>query len=229
MPPFDDTRLPDDLRPGFPNRVARPGCGGNDVRGIRGTPAAGQGRRSNSNERCWKALLLAPMAGWLVFAGAQPARAADLPTGAGARTVEDFIFHGKGFEVGDSLEAIRESLGEPLARRDTKIANRHVPGQQDQIIQLVYDGLEIGIYRVNGSPPRDIVSHLAITDERYPARHGVAIGIPSDRLRALLGNPTEQDGGTWTYRYLDGPGDDKVVFHFRENLLKKIEWSWPVD
>jgi hypothetical protein len=106
--------------------------------------------------------------------------------------------------------------------------NRHVPGVTDSLFTIYYPGLVAGVHKPGGG--EDLVSHVAVTDNRHLAFPRIGIGAQQDSVIAALGVPTEgqADGSALTYNCGMGP-DQPVTFHLQANRVSRITVEYYVD
>jgi len=76
--------------------------------------------------------------------------------------VGTFIY--EGWILGFSSAKIREHLGAPIKVIAEPIENRNVPGQTDEIRDVLYPGLTPQFYVVNENPERELLSHISVTN-----------------------------------------------------------------
>ena len=93
-------------------------------------------------------------------------------------------------------------LRPPLARRAEAVANRHVAGQTDSLVTLVYDGLEIEAYAVAGG--ETFLRWLTVTGTGYGTASGLSVGEARAHLEDTLGPPARAGGDVATYETGDG-------------------------
>jgi tetratricopeptide (TPR) repeat protein len=139
--------------------------------------------------------------------------------------VAEWIDSGLSFIPGNSIDEIKQKLGNPMSERVDPHRNNHVVGQMDQIHTLNYEGLSLRVYRVMEVPPRDLVFELTITDKRFPFKWGLRIGSPRNEVVQALGKP-DKDGTPLTYSTEAGLA---LFFFSRENRLEKVQWQWDID
>jgi hypothetical protein len=130
------------------------------------------------------------------------------------------------------FEHTRANLVRHMGPADTVEAtahpNRHVPGVTDSLFTIHYPGLVAGVHKPGGG--EDLVSHVAVTDNRYLAFPRIGIGAQQDSVMAALGLPTEgqTDGSALTYNCGMGP-DQPVTFHLQDNRVSRITVEYYVD
>jgi hypothetical protein len=145
--------------------------------------------------------------------------------------VTEFAKSGWDFELinGDSVEFIKEKLGEPISETIENVKNIHDDQQIDQIHILKYGGLEIDVYHVNMSKPYDLLVGVKITNsDNYPIKFGITIGSDRSYVLDLLGKPAESNG-VLTYHTDVGNSYPTVSMFFEKDKLKEIQWEWLPD
>lgn len=158
------------------------------------------------------------------------AYAIDEPAAGENGKTAEFVMHGITFPLGDNIEEIKKLLGAPVSHTETEIENRHVPGQIDHVHTLKYDGLEVSVYRASEDPPRDLIGRLVITGKHYPVKWGLNIGVISEKVTSVLGNPDKVKDGEYEYIHEECAGGAcSATFHFQKGILEKIEWNWGID
>lgn len=144
--------------------------------------------------------------------------------------IVQFANSGWEFKLGRSIDEIKQNLGRPLSEEIQKVANMYTNGQVDEIHVLDYDGLSVGVYRVNEATPREILTRLAITSNKYRIKWGLNIGVAQSEVKRVLGKPQEPANGTFVYEAeYEVVDSDSVSFYFRNGVLQKIQWEWHLD
>ena len=139
--------------------------------------------------------------------------------------IADFLHQGWEFKLGQTIQEVKESLGEPLSEKIEKYENRHVAGQTDEIHTLMYNGLVLVVYRVNEKKPRDLFMSLAITRDNFEMKWGLKVGVSQERVRTVLGEPHKSQGGAFVYQ----DDNSSVSFSFQGGTVRGIKWHWYVD
>jgi hypothetical protein len=88
--------------------------------------------------------------------------------------------------IGSTEVEVRRRFGNPKKISREKVPNRHVEGQIDEIVTLIYKGLAIRFYKI---PEREILVYASIRDPRIRLPHGLVVGGPVSRVVSLLGAP----------------------------------------
>ena len=139
--------------------------------------------------------------------------------------IADFLHQGWEFKLGQTIQEVKENLGEPLSEKIEKYENRHVAGQTDEIHTLTYDGLALVVYRVNEKKPRDLFMSLAITRNTFDMKWGLKVGVSQDRVRTIFGEPHKSQAGAFVYQ----DDNSSVSFSFQGGTVRGIKWHWYVD
>lgn len=126
----------------------------------------------------------------------------------------------------DSLRVL-DRLKPPLRIDTEPQKNRHVPGQIDTLRIYVYRGLEVTVYDV-ANDPTEMMQSLTVVDSTYETEEGLRVGLPRERIRALLGTPDQVEGDTLTYR-LGTPAPNHLQVSFRNDHVARLKWSFYVD
>ena len=137
----------------------------------------------------------------------------------------EFLHSGWEFKLGQTIQEVKDNLGQPLSEKIEKYENRHVAGQADEIHTLMYNGLVLVVYRVNEKKPRDLFMSLAITRDNFDMKWGLKVGVSQDRVRTVLGEPHKSQGGAFVYQ----DENSSVSFSFQGGTVRGIKWHWYVD
>ena len=129
----------------------------------------------------------------------------------------------------DDAGPFLDSLRPPRQRRVEAVQNRHVSGQVDSLVTLVYDGLEIEAYEVAGG--ETFIRRLSVTGSDYGTASGLSVGETRSDLESALGPPTD---GRGTYATADGPTPTLVEVTYEPDAAgveraSEIVWSPPID
>jgi len=147
--------------------------------------------------------------------------------------VDQFIKNGLGFKLGRSRAKIIANLGEP---RNTIVEKANTPstlstyssaGIADETYELFYDGLVVGLYHA-AVEKEDLLQHLSITDSKYKIKWGLGIGCTKQKVKSVLGNPSEEDEFAYVYKNSHGT-ESFVHFYFANDVVYKIDWWYYQD
>lgn len=98
----------------------------------------------------------------------------------------------------DSTSALLAELPAPTGRSVVPVANRHVRGQTDRIINLHYPGVDIEVYQL-GDTSRELLKSVRVsrTDVEF---EGVRVGQAADLARQAVGAaPVAEGPGSEAY------------------------------
>jgi hypothetical protein len=143
--------------------------------------------------------------------------------------IDEFIKDGLALGLHDyeTRSGIINALGNPKDSRIIKVRNAHYPEQIDEFHELYYDGLYIKLYHVISSD-KYFVSRISLTRDQYDMRWGLGIGGSKDRVMEMLGSPKKIERGQYSYGSVIG-ANSWVHFHFRNDTITKIVWSYYID
>lgn len=140
--------------------------------------------------------------------------------------INQFVYGGWNFRVGETLAEIITNLGTPQSFKTEKVKNTHNPDQIDEVYELLYDGLFIEIYKVTETN-KEFVTALSVTDDKYKMKWGLNIGSSRNQVKNVLGNPSEEKNNVYIYKTDEAPS--YVSFYFRNGTMYKIYWSFYID
>jgi hypothetical protein len=154
-------------------------------------------------------------------AEAEAARAEALPPGCDA--LEETLLR-----FAPTRAALASRMGPADSVELVTQPNRHVAGVTDSLFTIHYPGLVAGVHKPGGGS--DLVSHVAVTDNRYLAFPRIGIGAQRDSVISALGPPAEgqADGSVLTYNCGMGP-DQPVMFHIQDGRVSRITIEYYVD
>lgn len=111
---------------------------------------------------------------------------------------------------------------------ERKVSNPHQPTVIDTIKTTSCDGIELSTYiGVLASNPTGLPIYVEIRKPHNELPKYMNVGEPLHGLMNVLGKPSEQNGGTVTYRV--GELDDAVTFSVREGQIASVRWDWYLD
>jgi hypothetical protein len=167
-----------------------------------------------------------PVARWLcVLAAATPWLAsgdcglASPPTDIVA--VDEFIDAPRAL-FGRTAAAVQRTLGEPAAVRARAMLGAST--ERVDLVELTYPGVVIALGRASSTLRR-----VEITQARWALPRGLNVGVPRERVEAVLGEPQLASDVSVLYLYSDAY-PDTVEFFFRGDRVQRIEWLYaPAD
>lgn len=113
----------------------------------------------------------------------------------------------------------------------TPVENRHDPSRTDTVVTLAWTGLELEVYRVT-STGKEILRTVRVTGRDYATDDGLSVGVTRDSVRALRGEPTRTEVGTWIYEVYDGPDDPTATMlrvGFERDRVARLRWGFYID
>lgn len=142
--------------------------------------------------------------------------------------INQLVDDGLDFELGESVNEIIKTLGQPKDMQVEKIKNVHCPDEiVDEIHRLYYDGLYVEIYKATEGN-KEMLQTLLVSSNKFKVKLGLNVGATKTEIKQVLGNPSNDSGGVWAYVYTAGY-PDKVRFYFENDRVTKIEWSYWID
>lgn len=137
--------------------------------------------------------------------------------------IDEVIYEGLEFRLGETKNDIIASLGEPLKIIEKSITSRQRLDLNDKLYDLVYDGLEARIYHATADE-KELVLRILIENEKYKIKYGLNIGVTEDFVLGVLGPPSIKKKDL--YEFNDSNGFAKLRFYFASNNLTKVEWNF---
>ena len=139
-----------------------------------------------------------------------------------------FINKGWTFNVPSSEAEIVAAFGKPDQLNRQKVENKHTPGQMDEIVDLEYKGLRVGLYKVAGTVNGDLIE-IAVIDPKLPIQYSLVAGSSVDRVTQLLGKPNEVNKeGFWIYSD-SMSGFHSVTFKVEDGRIQGVQWTAQID
>lgn len=138
-----------------------------------------------------------------------------------------------GLSFGQSLEAIRESLGSPASADTTVAPNRHVRDATDSLFVLEYPGLRFELNRP-GPVEGDLLTSASLSSADRALPGGFRIGATAgEDLRRALGRPASTrlraDTTVLSYQTPGMAADRSVEFFVADDTLRRVTWLPYVD
>lgn len=137
--------------------------------------------------------------------------------------IDEVIYEGLDFNFGETRSEIIKNLGEPLKITEKSVISRHRPELNDNLYDLVYEGLEARIYHVVADE-KELVLRILIKSEKYKVKYGLNIGVTDEFVLKTLGPPAIKQKDL--YEFNDSNGFAKLRFYFDSNILHRIEWNF---
>lgn len=137
--------------------------------------------------------------------------------------VDEVIYEGLEFHLGETKNDIINNLGEPLEIIEKSVASRLRFDLNDKLYDLIYEGFEARIYHAI-TDEKELVLRIIIKHDKYKVKYGLNIGVTKEFVQGVLGPPAiKQDN---LYEYYDSNGFAKLRFYFKDSSLTMIEWSF---
>jgi hypothetical protein len=128
-----------------------------------------------------------------------------------------------------TAETFLGTLPRPLEAHDRNVANPHDRRLQDTVRTLRYEGLALTVYRVQATGSRFPVA-VRVTSPIYRAVNGLQVGLASQDVVAILGEPTARHGTTWVYQIhapMSTPYELTVQLH--DGRVQALRWAVYLD
>ncbi len=146
---------------------------------------------------------------------------------------DQFIDHGFAFKMGHTRARIIRNLGDPLsvsvkrAKDPSPFVTNPSDEIRDEIIELVYDGLYIVLYRA-AAENQELLQHVSITKDKYKLKWDLNVGVSKAAVIALLGKPSGERTDEVMYRNHQGV-ESYVAFHLSNDIVTKIDWWYSLE
>ena len=138
--------------------------------------------------------------------------------------VNNFTVEGWDFKLGMSLQDLR-AIGKVLRETTTPVDNPHNRNQKDEIRELFFDGLRIVAYFPAKDHHRLLLQEVEVSKRKFKVKHGLDIGVPTSKVKGVLGEPAEATADVYIYR-----GETNAVyFHVKNGAVVKVRWELYVD
>jgi len=142
--------------------------------------------------------------------------------------IDQFIKNGFETKLGRTRKKIIHTLGKPEAIHVEKAKKSGIVEEiNDEIYELVYDGLTITIYRA-AHENEDLLQHISLTSSVYKVKWGLNIGTTKNTVLSVLGKPSDEDEFSYMYQTQSGI-DSSVRFFFKDDIVNKIDWWYSID
>ncbi len=140
-----------------------------------------------------------------------------------------FIQKGWMFNIPTNEAEIVASFGKPYQLNRQKVENKYTPGQMDEIVDLEYKGLRVGLYKVAGAAKVDWMTEVVVIDPNLPIQYSLVAGSGADRITQLLGKPNEVNKeGFWMYSD-SMSAYHSVTFKIADGRIQGIQWTAHLD
>lgn len=117
-------------------------------------------------------------------------------------------------------------LGAPRDRQAVPFSSPHDDAPYE-IVTLLYDGVTVSLYSMDGGA-RQFFHQIRVTAGQTCFARKVCLGIPRERLAAILGQPEEVEDDAW--RYSDASGYNELSFTFdAKGQVETMTWTAEAD
>ena len=132
-------------------------------------------------------------------------------------------------QIGESEQAIRDHLGAARARHVDAVQNIHT-GSTDSIVQLIYDGLDVRIYK-GVQLNKELLIDILLTKPTVFKDLPITIGTSMAQVVTTFGSPkwTRDTLGAHVLDYEVGEVPDMLSFWIESGVVRRIEWGFNVD
>lgn len=137
--------------------------------------------------------------------------------------VDEVIYEGLEFRLGETKNDIINNLGEPLEIIERTVTSRLRFDLNDKLYDLIYEGFEARIYHAIVDE-KELVLRILIKHDKYKIKYGLNIGVTKEFVQGVLGPPAIKEDNL--YEYYDSNGFAKLRFYFKDSSLTMIEWSF---
>jgi hypothetical protein len=136
------------------------------------------------------------------------------------------------FIQSDKRQSIIDLLGEPKGSQEKSTPNTHNPDQMDAIEAIVYNDLQIYLYKINKSNENILILGVDVTGPGHTLKDGIQVGDSISEVTALLGEADQRNnqGDESIDIYCDSfTGQNCLMFHHRNKIIKIIKYEAYVD
>ena len=132
-------------------------------------------------------------------------------------------------QIGESEQRIRGHLGAPSDRQVRPVQNIHT-GTTDSILRLLYDGLEVQIYKAV-ELNKELLIEILLTKPTALANLPITIGSSMTQVVATFGDPkwTRDTLGAHVLDYEVGEVPQILTFWTDSGVVRRIEWGFNID
>jgi hypothetical protein len=132
-------------------------------------------------------------------------------------------------QIGESEQGIRGHLGPPSDRQVRPFQNIHT-GTTDSILQLLYDGLEVQIYKAVDLN-KELLIEILLTKPTGLNNLPITIGSSMTQVIAVFGDPkwTRDTLGAHVLDYKVGEVPQMLSFWTDSGVVRRIEWGFNID
>jgi hypothetical protein len=131
--------------------------------------------------------------------------------------------------LGHSRQSVEKVLGIPRKAEVSAISNRHDPAVTDKIYVLNYDGASVEIY--DATLNRQFLTFFSLERDLPLLGLPVRMGTSLVTIKSLFGQPDKENNEAldYSYAYENDTAVYRVIFHFKESKLFRIDWRLRLD
>jgi hypothetical protein len=118
-------------------------------------------------------------------------------------------------------------VGRPINTTVTVESNRHVPGVQDSIFRLEYDGMTVQVRKAGAG--NELLEQVAVSKRKWLNFPFFQPGVPVEKLVQAIGEPQRREGDRLIYTCAGGEAEDPVVFATNSGVVERIVFNYYVD
>jgi hypothetical protein len=126
-----------------------------------------------------------------------------------------------------SRAGLDAEVGRPAQTEVEVVANRHMPGQQDSIIRLTYEGMEVQIRKPG--PGGEMFEYVAVHERKRLNFPYFKPGVSEASVIAALGEPQRREANKLIYECSGAEVENPVVFEMKEGTVQRIIFNYYVD
>lgn len=123
--------------------------------------------------------------------------------------------------------ALDAEAGQPGKTEVELVANRHMPGQQDSIIRLHYDGMIVQLRKPG--PGGEMFEYVSVDKRKWLNFPYFKPGVSNETVVAAIGEPQRRDGNRMIYNCAGGESEEAVVFETDGGAVQRIVFNYYVD
>ncbi len=135
--------------------------------------------------------------------------------------VNDFIWEGWEFKIGESLSDMRR-VGKVQREKTSIEDNKYDEKQKDEIRELYFDGLYIQALFLAKNHRKGLITSVEITKPTWKIKHGLNVGVSIAKVKSTFGDPDEIKDNVYIYH--SDTGMAGAYFHTQKGVVKKVEW-----
>ena len=139
------------------------------------------------------------------------------------KIVNDFIWGGWDFKIGNSLSDMRRA-GKVRRESIRFEENKYDEKQKDEIRKLYFDGLYIEALFLAKNHRKGLITVVEITKPTWKIKHGLNVGVSISKVMSVLGESYADKDNVYSYHCDHQIGMASVYFHTQKGVVKKVKW-----